>query len=254
MLRVKSHWLKNRPLLLIIMALTVFLSLFGLMTVSAAPSALVISKAFFGGGASLDVVPGTEFTYYITYDCASTTDDCANASIVDQLPPEVEYVDATGPGSHIQNINYNAGTREVTFDFVDPLPSETLGEVEIKVKFPVGTILGTTAVNQATSTSNAIPDTSNAVTATAVGPALEITKDFGGATSLTVQSGEEFTYFIAYRCASIFMDCTSVSVVDELPPELEYLGARGPVADVNTITYNAGTREITFDFVEPLGA
>ncbi|MCP5094494.1 MAG: hypothetical protein GY943_02950, partial [Chloroflexi bacterium] len=47
---------------------------------------------------------------------------------------------------------------------------------------------------------------------------------------------------------------TSVSVVDELPPELEYLGARGPVADVNTITYNAGTREITFDFVEPLGA
>jgi uncharacterized repeat protein (TIGR01451 family) len=64
-------------------------------------------------------------------------------------------------------------------------------------------------------------------------PALELTKDFGGATGITVESGEVFTYNISYRCASITENCVAAVVTDTLPAGIEYINAIGPVSDVD---------------------
>ncbi len=84
-------------------------------------------------------------------------------------------------------------------------------------------------------------------------PLLEISKEFtDGSTSLNVESGQAFTFRIRYRCASILQDCSNAQITDVIPPELEYISADGPVADISNISYSGGT--VTFDFVEPLGA
>ena len=66
-------------------------------------------------------------------------------------------------------------------------------------------------------------------------PLLEITKDFGGSTALDVESGEEFTYYIAYRCASITQDCVNTAITDVLPPEVIFIDGTGPVGDITKI-------------------
>jgi len=43
-----------------------------------------------------------------------------------------------------------------------------------------------------------------------------------------------------------------VQITDAIPPELQYISADGPVADISNISFSGGT--VTFDFVEPLGA
>ena len=84
-------------------------------------------------------------------------------------------------------------------------------------------------------------------------PLLEVSKEFAdGSTSLNVESGQNFTFRIRYRCASILQDCSGVQVTDTIPPELEYISADGPASDIANITYSGGV--VTFDFVDPLGA
>ena len=129
---------------------------------------LEITKDF-GGSTALDVESGAEFTYYIAYRCASITQDCTSTSLTDVLPPEVVYVEGTGPIGDITAVNYNSGSHTVTVDFVEPLGAGSTGILEIAVKFPPGTLPGTTAVNQATSTTDGGTFDSGQVTATATG-------------------------------------------------------------------------------------
>ena len=68
-------------------------------------------------------------------------------------------------------------------------------------------------------------------------PLLEISKEFtDGSTSLNVESGQAFTFRIRYRCASILQDCSNAQITDVIPPELEYISADGPVADISNIS------------------
>ncbi len=93
----------------------------------------------------------------------------------------------------------------------------------------------------------------NNVNAASHPPLLEISKEFSdGSTNLNVESGQQFTYRIRYRCASILQDCSGVQITDAIPPELQYISADGPISDITNISYSGGT--VTFDFVEPLGA
>ena len=158
----KSLKAVGKQIVLVVIFLTILFSLFRMMTVYAAGPILDISKEFFGKETTLEVVPGSEFTYYITYHCDSTNQDCTNVSLVDNLPSQVEYVRHSAPPAHVQSSNYDSGSHRVTFNFVEPLPADTWGEVEITVKFPDSTPYTTTAVNSATSTTDGGTDISTA--------------------------------------------------------------------------------------------
>lgn len=53
------------------------------------------------------------------------------------LPPEVELVSARG-SRHTLSTVYNPLTHTIVWDFKDPLPAGTSGELALTVKFPPG--------------------------------------------------------------------------------------------------------------------
>ncbi|MAU00242.1 MAG: hypothetical protein CL608_24140 [Anaerolineaceae bacterium] len=207
------------------------------------PPLLEITKDF-GGSTALDVPSGEEFTYYIAYRCASITNDCVNTTITDVLPPEVVYVEGTGPVGDITGINYDSGSHIVTVDFVEPLGAGSTGILEITVKFPPGTLPGTTAVNQATSSTDGGTFDSGLVTATATG-AFEmyidkrvandfddgvIGTDFTTNYSLNVCNPDEFGG----------VNLTNVTITDTLPAEATFVSASP------TGFYDSGTHSIVW--------
>ncbi|MBK8900438.1 MAG: carboxypeptidase regulatory-like domain-containing protein [Anaerolineaceae bacterium] len=189
---------------------------------------LEITKDF-GGSTALDVESGEEFTYYIAYRCASITQDCTNTTVTDVLPPEVVFVDGTGPVGDITAINYDSGSHTVTVDFVEPLGAGSTGILEIAVKFPPGTLPGTTAVNQATSTTDGGAFNSGQVTATATG-AFEmfiektVANDFDDGVI-----GSDFTTNYSLNVCNPDdlggVNLTNVTITDTLPPEATFVSA-----------------------------
>jgi uncharacterized repeat protein (TIGR01451 family) len=73
-----------------------------------------------------------------------------------------------------------------------------------------------------------------------------------------VLTGQHFTYFLRYRCASINTDCRNVVVTDVLPPELAGDGAEvilvGGLPHLTNQTYDEATRTAIWSFVDPLPA
>ena len=75
--------------------------------------------------------------------------------------------------------------------------------------------------------------------------------------TITAPSGQEFTYSLQYRCASITEDCNGLTVSSVLPPELS--GSASHVKMVGSphttgTNYNQTTRTLTWTFVDPLPA
>ena len=189
---------------------------------------LQITKDF-GGSTALDVASGEEFTYYIAYRCASIIENCVNTTLTDVLPPEVVYVDGTGPIGDITAVTYNPGTHTVTVDFTEPLGAGSTGILEITVKFPPGTLPGTTAVNQATSSTNGGNETSNPVTATATGAfEMYIDKSFANDFDDGV-IGTDFTTNYSLNVCSPDdiggVNLTNVTITDTLPTEATFVSA-----------------------------
>ncbi len=84
------------------------------------------------------VNPGSGLTYTITYDNTTNNYDVHNVVITDQLPPEVDFVSLTGPGS------YDSGTHTATWT-IDTLTAGSAGgtvtiDVLVKPTTPPGTI------------------------------------------------------------------------------------------------------------------
>ncbi|MCA9918030.1 MAG: DUF11 domain-containing protein, partial [Anaerolineales bacterium] len=189
---------------------------------------LEITKDF-GGSTALEVPSGQEFTYYIAYRCASITQDCTNTTLTDVLPPEVVYVEGTGPIGDITAVNYNPGTHTVTVDFVEPLGAGSTGILEITVKFPPGTLPGTTAVNQATSSTDGGPGISGQVTATATG-AFEMTIEKNVANDFDDGViGSDFTTNYSLNVCNPDdiggVQLTNVTITDTLPAEATFVSA-----------------------------
>lgn len=86
------------------------------------------------------------------------------------------------------------------------------------------------------------------------GPTVTVTKDFNGSSAIEVESGEEFTYYIAYRCASALNPCVNAVLTDVLPADIEFIDISGPPSDIDTMTYSSGDHTVYVDFVDPLGA
>lgn len=148
-----------------------------------ADSLLSITKTFADGETLITVESGAPFAYEIAYSCAAITpgENCDNATITDNLPPEVEFISfAPFPGA---DINYNAGPHQVVITFPngigpgqDGLNDGDTGVLTFRVRFPPGTLGSVTANNSVTiDADNAVPVTSGTITAQTLPGTFEMT-------------------------------------------------------------------------------
>ena len=90
---------------------------------------------------------GQTFIYRLTYSCDNTNTDCFGAQVIDNLPPEVQYISHVAT-SDVDSVNVSGNL--ITFNMIDPLPAGNSGDLLINVRFPVGsTPNGTVATNTA---------------------------------------------------------------------------------------------------------
>jgi uncharacterized repeat protein (TIGR01451 family) len=210
-----------------------------------------------------DVLSGETFTYTLQYRCASITDPCSNVTVTDVLPTGVNFHSLVGSVHTIGQAGaYDAGTRTVTFDFIDPLPAGSTGELSIVCYFPNGsTPEGTMATNTATIADGSTSVVSNPATVTAHAtnqfcPALSTTQ-FGAlgsttAYSITVPVGDG-----TYGAPLGLLNPQDITIVQQLPLGATFVSAGNmersasgglPLVPENSITgtYDAGANTITW--------
>lgn len=205
----------------------------------------------------LTAASGETFTYTLQYACSSTTGQCDNMIVTDQLPPEVEFVSAFG-SIHVDSYTENNGL--VTFIFDSVVNAGSTGELLITVRFPNGsTPDGTQVVNTATiDDDNVTPITSNPVTTTSTASCdWTVTKSIqGGGTPII---GENVTYVIEV-CeggGNGSLNLASSTLVDDLPTGATFVSASdGGTESGGQVTWNMGaltynncyTRTVTVNF------
>jgi len=206
------------------------------------------------------VPAGETFTYTLQYRAASTTTDFFGATLVDELPEGLDFQELVGT-VHMDSFSFDAGTRLLTINFIDPLPAGSTGEFEIKVRFKPGvTEDGAVAVNEATmDATNADPFTSDPVSITATASSqATLEKSLLG-------SGIPLDHDVTYRIRLLNNPSTGnlnledLTITDTLPVGSVFRDASGahtydPVEHTVTWTasgLNAGsnlTRTLTLDF------
>lgn len=90
------------------------------------------------------VPPGGTITYTISFDNTMNLFDVHNVVLVDDLPPETDFVSASGGGT------YNSGTHQVTWNIGDLAAGATTVSVTLVVTVKPGTPCGTIIRNYAT--------------------------------------------------------------------------------------------------------
>jgi hypothetical protein len=132
------------------------------------PDAILSTTKSLPGNATSGVFQsGEEFVFNLSYSCAAINDPtCGNVVITDTLDPALEFLSAEllpsgATASQIGN--------DIVIDFGDLDDGDT-GAIQVRVRFALGTLPGTTVTNVATiDADNADPATSNQVTVTADG-------------------------------------------------------------------------------------
>ena len=174
-----------------------------------------------------EVETGEPFEYVFNYRCASINDNCEGAIITDALPPEVEFIPGTIASTpHVDHYAYDAGTHTITWTFVDPLPAGSTGILKLQVRFPAGTVPGTTATNTATfSATNATPVTTAPVTTTATGQFEMYAEKTGGPAIIGFPTIFDLNICSPDNQGGVRF--TSPTIVDSLPPDATFVGAQG---------------------------
>jgi large repetitive protein len=214
------------------------------------------------------VQSGENFTYTIQYTCISLTGPFHNVKITDIIPSNVVAVAVTGSAHTVgtPTIVGPLGSQVVTFNFIDPMPSGSTGDVTITCRFPNGrTPNGATATSTATMTTSSQTVTSNPVTVTATAtnkfcPDLAFSSGgaVGGETSYYIQIGAANRQYVA---PAGVLNPENMTVVQRLPAGTTFVSAgndaRGsccghgyelPFVNANSIpyTYDSGTNTITW--------
>ena len=138
----------------------------------------------------LTAAPGGDFTFYLTWSCASLAVACEGATVSDTLPTQVARAAAdVSFGGNFAGVLYTSATGTALFTLFSPLGAGTIAQIAITVHFPAGTPAGTTATNQASiDAANAAPALSNQVTVTstagadATDPTVDLRTPSDGAT------------------------------------------------------------------------
>ena len=231
--------------------IALFFSLFG-SRLYAAPQAptLEINKTIqdTSGNPISSIDSGVEFDYVMQYRCASTTEDCINATITDMLDSDLSWLSNEvdiNDSTHIASSNFNTATGQVTWNFVSPLLAGSTGELRIRVRFPNGsTPNGTVATNTATmSADNATTVTSNqvAITATAASH-IDLDKSLIGLTMISVDTNVTYKVELCedFNMLTGQLDLSNITLVDTLPAGVIFVSAS------NGGSYNAGTNTVTW--------
>ncbi|BAO45571.1 GEVED domain-containing protein [Thiolapillus brandeum] len=159
---------------------------------------------------------GQTFSYILNYSCSLTSGDCVGGKIEDVLPPEVVFVSALGT-TDVASITAPAvgSNGTVTFNMIDPLPAGNSGDLQINVRFPIGTTPdGTVASNTATSTNMGNPTSAGPVDVTAVA-------DVSTVLSKTLLTNPSYLDHETQYRLRVFnngeLNISSLTVVDTLP-------------------------------------
>ncbi len=170
------------------------------------------------------VGPGDNITYSICYAANGYGD--TNVVITDDLPPELEFVSATGNYEHISGtVTWDIGTMGAN-------DSDCLTlTVEVKCPVPNGII-----TNSCQMQGDCINLNSEEYTPVCGPPTLTKVDDVSGC----VGPGDEITYDICYA-ANGYGD-NNVVITDSLPPEVNFVSANGDYEYLSgTITWDIGT-------------
>ncbi|HHJ06300.1 MAG TPA: hypothetical protein ENK24_02250, partial [Anaerolineae bacterium] len=185
---------------------------------------LDISMAFAGGATELHTDAGVEFTYFLSYRCASANSHCYNTVITDTLPAPLQLTDySTTP--HIASVTTTGNT--IVFHFVDPLPAGSTGLLEIQAMFPPGTLPGTTSVNTATSSTTGGTSVTNPTTAI-VNPAtfnMDLSKTSNSDVDNFVVGAEFDTTYLLQFNTNPGINLINPVVTDTLPAGAIYRGS-----------------------------
>lgn len=191
------------------------------------------------------VLAGQSFTYKLQYRCASTTEDCENVQLKSILPAELdEFLEQVAPTGdshpHIATVIQSGG--DVTWQFINPLPAGSTGELTLAIKLLNGqTPDGTEITNEASiEASNAETVVSNTVTMTVTADSVvTLTKEL---LTGTPRLDMDTTYRISLcnEGGEGQLDLQNVTMVDPLSPNATFISA-----DRNGI-YNANANTITW--------
>ena len=103
---------------------------------------VILDNNDFGGTGTNPVKSGQQFEYRIWY---TLPPEAANVQIIDEIPPELEYIDNNDPG----NTGFSISTNTVTYSVPSGTTTGESHSYTIKVRFPCGTCNGTVAQNKA---------------------------------------------------------------------------------------------------------
>ena len=202
----------------------------------------VIAGAIGGGEATLpSAYPGDEVTYRISFDNKDNARPAENVRLTDTLPPEVDFVRATG--------YYVATGRTCTWSY----PTLAAGEsysVDVVVRLHDDVTAGTTITNAATVVSDY-----TLTTRTSADIAVTNFRPLGLQKTLTegavgqpdsmgrsyVVAGSTITYTICFSNPATNKTVTDVSIVDTLPRGVTFVSADG---DRSFGFYDAGDDKV----------
>ncbi len=200
---------------------------------------LIFSTALFAGlqksvvqvDAGNTKLVGDIFIYRLSYSCDNTSGDCLNSQVIDQLPPEVQYISSVVSGDVA---NTTVAGNLITYDLVSPLTAGNSGDILINVRFPNGS-----TPNGAVASNTADGVNLETTPGTFTTPPVVVTAvaNLNVNLSKTVLSADTFLDLpIDYRLrisnsgSSGSLNVSGISVSDTLEPGVVFNGA-SPAAD-----------------------
>jgi uncharacterized repeat protein (TIGR01451 family) len=179
--------------------------------------------------------PDQELIYTIRYD-SPNFNLIHDVTLVDYLPPEVEFGSATDGGT------YNVGTHAVAWD-IGTLDQYVADSAQVIAHVPSATPYGTLLTNRCRITGlETGPSEVEMLTTVCTGgfQPLTITKSDGLAGDGTVP-GAGLTYTLTFANLDNPASVHDVILTDLLPPEIEFVSATGSAA------YDPGGHAVTWD-------
>jgi uncharacterized repeat protein (TIGR01451 family)/fimbrial isopeptide formation D2 family protein len=174
---------------------------------------------------------GDEFTYQISFNHDGY--NLSEVVVVDTLPPEVTFVNATG---HDAYGRYDPNTHTYTW-LNPPLTAGSAVVLELTGRLQPGTVAGRIIVNQVTLDTDKTPPTTTGVGAIATAVVYQplhvtktvVTSDLTGNVTepVYVNPGDLVTYRICVDNQENSHTVGNVVIVDTLPREVEFISASG---------------------------
>lgn len=187
------------------------------------------------------VAAGSVYTYTIAYDCSSITGNCEDGQITMVIPPEITYRSSLG-NNQTQSLtgSYNNSNRTVTFDFISPLASGSVGELVIEVLCPNGVTPNgaqTTVIANST-VSNGNPD-SGSVTIT--GTASNTWTTLKRRVTDPPVIDQPITYEVGFTSpgGTGQLNLQNAQIIDTLPTDAQFISAD------SGCTYDGNTHQVT---------